>query len=127
MPAGLCCFLLVFFRAVRLNSPGHVFRAANMPEFMILTSDGPNGPDIRAAVRQDHLDWLTAKADCKALVAGPWLDETGAMRGSLLIVEAPSRSDLDAWMAHDPYAKAGLSNTVDVRPFKLAIGRPTDS
>jgi uncharacterized protein YciI len=95
-----------------------------MPDFMILSKDVPNGPAIRAAVRQDHLDWLKAPSDCTVLSAGPWLDDTNAMRGSLLIVKAPSREALNTWMANDPYAKAGLPQDIDVRPFKLVIGRP---
>ncbi|MEM7730260.1 MAG: YciI family protein [Pseudomonadota bacterium] len=95
-----------------------------MPDFMILSRDVADGASIRAAVRQDHLDWLKAPSDCTVLSAGPWLDDTDVMRGSLLIVKAPSREALDAWMADDPYAKAGLSADIDIRPFKLVIGRP---
>ena len=95
-----------------------------MPDFMILTKDGDNGPAIRAAARQDHLDWLKKPSDCKVMCAGPWLDDMDAMVGSLLIVKAPSREALDTWMASDPYTKAGLPESVDVRPFKLVIGRP---
>jgi uncharacterized protein YciI len=97
-----------------------------MPDFMILSKDVADGPSIRAAVRQDHLDWLKTPSDCSVLSAGPWLDDTNAMRGSLLIVKAPSREALDAWMANDPYAKAGLPEEIDVRPFKLVIGRPDE-
>ena len=46
------------------------------------------------------------------------------MRGFLLIVKAPSREALDVWLAQHPYAKAGLPDHVDIRPFKLIIGRP---
>jgi hypothetical protein len=95
-----------------------------MPDFMILTRDVPEGPSIRAKVRQDHLNWLEEPSDCTVLCAGPWLDDTDAMLGSLIIVKAPSREALDQWMANDPYAKAGLPETIDVRPFKLTIGRP---
>lgn len=95
-----------------------------MLDFMILSKDVADGPAIRTAVRQDHLDWLKTPSDCTVLSAGPWLDDTHAMRGSLLIVKAPSREALDLWMANDPYAKAGLPEHIDVRPFKLVIGRP---
>lgn len=91
---------------------------------MILSRDIPDGPSIRARIRQDHLDWLKAPSDCTVLSAGPWLDNTDAMRGSLLIVKAPSREALDRWLADDPYAKAGLPQDIDIRPFKLVIGRP---
>ena len=86
--------------------------------------DVADGPAIRAATRQNHLDWLKTPSDCTVLSAGPWLDDTNAMRGSLLIVKAPSREALNLWMANDPYIKAGLPKHIDVRPFKLVIGRP---
>ena len=95
-----------------------------MPDFMILSQDVADGPAIRKRVRQDHLDWLKQPSDCTGLSAGPWLDDMDVMRGSLLIVKAPSRAALDAWLADDPYAKAGLPEHIDVRPFKLVIGRP---
>jgi uncharacterized protein YciI len=95
-----------------------------MADFMILSEDVADGPAIRAATRQNHLDWLKTPSDCTVLSAGPWLDDTNAMRGSLLIVKAPSREALDLWMADDPYFKAGLPKHIDVRPFKLVIGRP---
>ena len=95
-----------------------------MPDFMILTKDVPEGADIRKQVRQAHLQWLEEDSDVTVLTAGPWLDDTDVMRGSLLIVKAPTRKALDKWMAADPYAKAGLPAEVDVRPFKLVIGGP---
>lgn len=98
-----------------------------MPDFIVLTRDCPDGPSIRAEVRPDHLEWLKQPSDCDVLAAGPWLDDTDAMRGSLLIVKAPSREALEAWMADDPYAKAGLPEDIDIRPFKFAIGRPPDT
>lgn len=95
-----------------------------MTDFLILSTDVADGPAIRARVRQDHLNWLTAPSECTVLSAGPWLDDTDVMRGSMLVVKAPSREALDVWMADDPYAKAGLPAEIDVRPFKLVIGRP---
>lgn len=95
-----------------------------MQDFMILTRDVPEGPTIRKEVRQAHLDWLKEPSDVTVLSAGPWLDDTDVMRGSLIIVKAPSRESLDQWMADDPYAKAGLPAEIDIRPFKLTIGRP---
>ena len=93
-----------------------------MPDFMILTEDVADGPAIRGRVRDDHLAWLKSNPSVRVMSAGPWLDDGGTMRGSLLLVEAPSRAALDSWLAGDPYAKAGLPASVDIRPFKLAIG-----
>ena len=95
-----------------------------MVDFIINTVDVVDGPAIRKRVRDDHLAWLKEPSDVTVMSAGPWLDDTNVMRGSVLIVKAPSRAALDAWLAQDPYAKAGLMKSVQVRPFKLVIGRP---
>ena len=98
-----------------------------MADFLILTTDVADGPSIRARVRADHLAWLQEPSDVRVLGAGPWLDDTDVMRGSMLVVSAPDRGALDAWMADDPYARAGLMAEVEVRPFNLVIGRPDDA
>ena len=98
-----------------------------MADFIIDTVDVEDGPVIRARVRNDHLTWLKNPSDITVMSAGPWLDDTDVMRGSVLIVKAPSRAALDAWLADDPYAKAGLMQSVTVRPFKLVIGRPENA
>lgn len=95
-----------------------------MPDFLIQTTDVADGPAIRARVRDAHLAWLREPSNVTVMAAGPWLDDTDVMRGSVLIAKAPSREALEAWMAEDPYAVAGLAESVEVRPFKLVIGRP---
>ena len=98
-----------------------------MADFLILTTDVADGPAIRGRVRDAHLAWLREPSPVRVLSAGPWLDSEDVMRGSMLVVSAPDRGALDTWMADDPYAKAGLMAAVDVRPFKLVIGRPGDA
>lgn len=44
------------------------------------------------------------------------------MCGSLLIMEAESRAEVEAWAAADPYAKAGLFQSVEIRAWKRVIG-----
>ena len=51
--------------------------------------------------------------------------EDGAgMTGSLLIVEAADLAAAHAFAAGDPYAKAGLFESVAIRPWKWVIGNP---
>ena len=98
-----------------------------MADFLILTTDVSDGPAIRGRVRDAHLAWLREPSEVRVLSAGPWLDHKDVMRGSMLVVSAPSRGALDTWMAEDPYAKAGLMAETEVRPFKLVIGRHDDA
>ncbi len=56
--------------------------------------------------------------------AGPFLDDAGNPNGSLVIIEAKDMADAKAIAAADPYAKAGLFASVDIRPWKWLIKNP---
>jgi len=93
-------------------------------QFIIYGEDKDDGLPIRKANRDDHLAWLKSATDVKLLAAGPWLDDEGIMRGSLLIVEATDKATVLNWMKSDPYAKAGLSKAVRIKHYKWVIGAP---
>lgn len=93
-------------------------------EFIVYAEDKADSLHIRQAAREDHLGWLKAPSDVKLLIAGPWLDDEGVMRGSLLIVEADSKQTVLDWLANDPYKAAGLTASVMVKAYKWVIGKP---
>lgn len=94
-------------------------------QFIIYTEDRDEGLPIRKANRDAHLAWLkNAEAPVKLLTAGPWLDDDGTMRGSLLIVEASGKDTVTNWLETDPYKLAGLPKSVTVKGFIWAIGAP---
>ena len=93
--------------------------------FMVHTRDKPGALDIRLANRPAHLDWLT-KAGSAIKAAGPWLGQDDKPAGSLLIVEMESRAALAAWLAQDPYALAGLFQSVAAAPYKWVLNPPAD-
>lgn len=91
--------------------------------FLVHTWDRPGALDVRMANREAHIAWLKAAGET-VRAAGPWLDENGDMAGSLLIVEAADRAALNAWLAHDPYAAAGLFERIDVAPYRWVFNPP---
>ena len=93
--------------------------------FMVHATDKPGALDIRLASRPAHLDWLTA-AGPAIKAAGPWLGSDGKPAGSLLIVEMESGAALDAWLATDPYAIAGLFERVETAPYKWVFNPPAN-
>ncbi|WP_026942242.1 YciI family protein [Hellea balneolensis] len=93
-------------------------------EFIVYSADKPDGLHIRQSARDAHLAWLKAPSEIKPLVAGPWLDDEGVMRGSLLIVEAKDKQAVLDWLSGDPYKTAGLTASVDVKAYKWVIGKP---
>lgn len=82
--------------------------------FVIHAKDKPNSLDIRKATRDAHLAYM---ADFDTPVGGPMLDADGNMCGSCIILDVEDRAAADAFVAGDPYGKAGLFESVDVHEF----------
>ena len=94
-------------------------------QFVVMARDGsdPDAVARRQAVRPTHLDGIQPLVDAGNILAGgAMLDDDGTMRGSVLLVDFPSRAELDAWLKHDPYVTDGVWEQVDVVPFRVAVG-----
>jgi len=93
-----------------------------MPLFMIYALDRPDSRDLRMAHRAAHLDWAAAFAE-RIAMAGPVFAEDGdTFAGSVFILECESLDAARAWHAQDPYVRAGLFETVDIRPVRWLLG-----
>jgi len=89
--------------------------------FIVHCTDKPGSAQVRADNRPDHVEFLKANRD-RIVVAGPTLEADGdGMNGSLLIVDFPDRAAVDAFAASDPYARAGLFESVIIRPWKMVF------
>ena len=91
--------------------------------YVILCFDKPNALELRMATREAHLAYVKATNLVTFHVGGPFLSDDRTMIGSMLIVEAESRAKLDAFVAGDPYGKAGLFRSVEIRPWKVTVGK----
>ena len=88
--------------------------------YAVICKDKPNSLELRKATRPTHLDYLKQGGP---VFSGPMLAEDEQTPiGSLLIVEAADRAAVEAWAANDPYALAGLFESVEIRPFVKVIG-----
>jgi uncharacterized protein YciI len=86
--------------------------------FAIFCTDRPGRAQVRLDNRPAHVEFLKGTGDALKM-AGPTLTEDGsAMTGSLIVVDCDDLSAAEAWAAGDPYAKAGLFESVVIRPFK---------
>lgn len=86
--------------------------------FVIYCLDKPDHMQVRMDARPDHVAYLKAHAD-KIVAAGPMLTDDGeGMNGSTLIMEFSDKAEAENWAANDPYAKAGLFQSVDIRAWK---------
>ncbi|KPP89230.1 MAG: hypothetical protein HLUCCA08_03295 [Rhodobacteraceae bacterium HLUCCA08] len=87
--------------------------------FALICNDTPGHLEIRKANRDAHLAYI-AETGC-VLFAGPFLAE-GEMTGSLVVIDVPDMAAARAWAEGDPYAKAGLFDSVEIREWKKVIG-----
>ena len=94
-------------------------------QFFVIARDGTDAGAVarRQAVRPHHLDGIQPFVDAgNILMGGAILDDDGNMRGSVLLVDFPSRAELDAWIDDDPYVTGGVWREVEVAPFRVAVG-----
>lgn len=88
--------------------------------FAIVTKDKPDHLALRQDTRAAHLAYIE-QTGCVE-IAGPFLSEDGTMCGSLVIVDCESLAAAQEWAANDPYAVAGLFESVSVQAWKRVIG-----
>lgn len=79
--------------------------------------DRPDGAALRQRVRPEHKAYLAQVAD-RIAFAGPLLHDDGAtMTGSLLAIDFDSRAAAEAWLADEPFTRAGLYASVAIHAF----------
>lgn len=92
--------------------------------FLAICRDKPNHTHVRAATRETHVAWLKSLG-AALRIAGPFLDDGASeMRGSMLVVEAETLDAAKSMLAADPYAAAGLFESVEVKPWRWVVGAP---
>lgn len=92
--------------------------------FIATCTDKPDSMALRQETRAAHLAYLGALG-ARVRAGGALLtaDQTSVL-GSLLILEAADEAEAAAMLADDPYAKAQLFASVDVKPWRQAVGVP---
>jgi uncharacterized protein len=91
-----------------------------MPSFAIIAHDRPDAGTLRAETRPSHLDYLKAIGD-RIVAAGPMDDESGKPMGSIVIAEFDDLAAARAFAAADPYAQAGLFQSVAVTAWRKVL------
>jgi len=93
--------------------------------FLVFATDKPGALETRRENKKAHVAHLDAgSAGLKVLQTGPWLGDDGNEAGSMLIFEADDRGSVEAFMDADPYARAGLFETVQIRSWSWNRGNP---
>ncbi|PKA40720.1 YciI-like protein [Rhizobium sullae] len=93
--------------------------------FALLCKDKPGHLNVRMETRATHLEYLNKlNAEGRLSIAGPFLDGEGKPCGSLVIVKAETAEEAKALADADPYAKAGLFESVEIKPFNWVFNNP---
>ena len=91
-------------------------------QFAVIGLDGTDESALsrRMAVREAHLAGARRMQDQKRLLYScALLDDSGKMIGSIMIVDFPSREDLDDWLRVEPYIVGKVWEKVETRPCKV--------
>ena len=92
--------------------------------YAAICTDKPGSLDKRKANRAEHLAYLKSLGEALVL-AGPFTEEDGtSMNGSLIVVEAASLEDARKIIDGDPFARAGIFASVEIRPWLWSINKP---
>ena len=91
-------------------------------QFALVAYDRPNSVARRMEIRPEHLAFLDSLGD-SLLLAGPFLNDQGEGVGTIAVIEAPSLEAAREAFGRDPYAKAGLFDTIAIKPWKLNINK----
>ncbi len=91
-------------------------------QFLVTGYDGTDEGALerRLAVRGDHMKLVEAmQKEGKHLYAVAILDDNEKMIGSVLIVDFPTREELDEWLKIEPYVTGDVWRQIEVRPCKV--------
>lgn len=86
----------------------------------LICIDKPDHLQTRIDNRPAHLEHIKTSGIVE--MAGPFLDADGAMIGSLVILTVETMDEAKVWAEADPYAKAGLFESVTIREWKKVVG-----
>ena len=79
--------------------------------------DKPGSGELRLRIRPEHKAYLAGMAEHIAF-AGPLMAEDGeTMTGSLLAIDFDSRAAALAWLADEPFTRAGVYAASSVHAF----------
>lgn len=96
--------------------------------YAIISQDVDNSLEKRLSVRPAHVERLQElKEQGRLILAGPHpaIDNNdpgpAGFTGSLIVAEFESLKTAQTWADEDPYIKAGVYDSVIVKPFKKVL------
>ena len=87
--------------------------------FALTCIDKPGALPVRLENRAAHLEYLNTSG--VVVFAGPFIEADKPV-GSLVVIDVADRAAAEAFAAADPYARAGLFDSVTLREWRKVIG-----
>lgn len=90
--------------------------------FLIVAHDGSDekAQERRLASREQHLASITRlKEEGRALYGAALVDDAGAMKGSVLIMDFATREELDRYLANEPYVTGRVWQDIEVMACRV--------
>lgn len=112
--AGAAVFESVQLRQWKLGMASKLSEQA----YMIWCVDRENAVQLRADTRDSHLQWWRDSG--RSGIIGPFPIHGGGC-GSMIVCNGESVEEVSQWSKSDPYALAGLFQSVDVHAVKPVI------
>ncbi|MGE7665213.1 YciI family protein [Ureibacillus composti] len=92
-------------------------------QYIITAYDGidEQAIDRRLIARDEHLRSVEKRVkDGQHLYAAAILDDNGKMIGSMMVVDFPSKDELDNWLKVEPYVVGNVWQKIDIQPCNVA-------
>jgi uncharacterized protein len=92
-------------------------------QFMVLAYDGTDDGALerRLQARPAHLAGAEKMAaDGRLVYAAALLNDAEQMTGSLMVLDVPSRDDIDRWLEDEPYIRGDVWRDISVVPCRTA-------
>lgn len=89
--------------------------------FHIHMIDRPGGAALRAATTDAHREFVGGHLD-SMYAGGPLVSDDGEqIIGSIIVKDFPDRAAAEAFIAEEPYNKAGLFESVTIRAYRPVV------
>ena len=89
-------------------------------QFLIKAYDGEGMLKKRMEVRPRHLEGMKALGK-QIICAGGLLDDSGKMKGSVLIVDFSDRNALNDYLEHETYVIEGVWQKIEVEMLNVVL------
>lgn len=92
-------------------------------QYIVTAYDGNDEKaiDRRLMAREEHLKTVERRArEGQHLYGAAILDDEGKMIGSMMVVDYPSREELDNWLKVEPYVVENVWDKIEIQPCRVA-------